>query len=196
MSTQAQVGLAGLGVMGANLAMNIEDHGYQVAVWNRGADALSQFMAKVPGKKFVPSQSLEEFVAKVERPRRIILMLTAGAPVDQTLEKLKPLLQAGDVVVDGGNSWFKDTQRRELDLSRSDLSFVGMGVSGGEDGARHGPSLMPGGKKEAVERLRPVLEAISAKTDSGPCTTWVGPDGAGHFVKMVHNGIEYADMQL
>ena len=196
MTAQAQVGLAGLGVMGANLAMNIEDHGFSTAVWNRGAEALEQFVAKVKGKKFVPTRSLEEFVASVERPRRLILMLTAGGPVDQTLEKLKPLLQEGDVVVDGGNSWFKDTQRREQELGKAGLSFVGLGVSGGEEGARYGPSLMPGGKKEAFERLQPVLESISAKTDSGPCTTWVGPDGAGHFVKMVHNGIEYADMQL
>ncbi|HEY8208873.1 MAG TPA: NADP-dependent phosphogluconate dehydrogenase [Myxococcaceae bacterium] len=196
MTAQAQVGLAGLGVMGANLAMNMEDHGFSTAVWNRGAEALDQFMAKVKGKKFVPTRSLEEFVASLERPRRIVLMLTAGAPVDMTIEKLKPLLQPGDVVVDGGNSWFKDTQRREQDLTAAGFSFVGLGVSGGEEGARYGPSLMPGGKKEAFERLKPVLEAIAAKTDSGPCTTWVGPDGAGHFVKMVHNGIEYADMQL
>jgi 6-phosphogluconate dehydrogenase len=196
MATQAQVGLAGLGVMGANLAMNIEDHGFTTAVWNRGAEPLDQFVAKTKGKKFVPTRSLEELVGSLERPRRIVLMLTAGAPVDMTLEKLKPLLQPGDVVVDGGNSWFKDTQRREQDLTAAGFSFVGLGVSGGEEGARYGPSLMPGGKKEAFERLRPVLEAISAKTDSGPCTTHVGPDGAGHFVKMVHNGIEYADMQL
>ncbi|HLL53433.1 MAG TPA: NADP-dependent phosphogluconate dehydrogenase, partial [Myxococcaceae bacterium] len=151
---------------------------------------------KNPGKKLLDFETLESFVAALERPRRILIMVTAGGAVDAVIDRLKPLMSPGDVVLDCGNSWFKDTQRREADLVKAGFHFVGMGVSGGEEGARRGPSLMPGGKREAYERMKPVFDAIAAKTDSGPCSTYVGPDGAGHFVKMVHNGIEYADMQL
>jgi len=189
-------GVIGLGVMGRNLAQNIEEHGFSVAVWNLEGEATTAFVAANAGKKFKPTQDLAEFVNSLEQPRRILMMIKAGDPVDQMLAKLKPLLKKDDIVIDGGNSWFLDTRRRESEYAAVGLNFVGMGVSGGEEGARFGPSLMPGGTKFAWERLKPILEAIAAKTDSGPCVTHCGPDGAGHFVKMVHNGIEYGDMQL
>jgi 6-phosphogluconate dehydrogenase len=193
----AQFGMIGLGVMGENLALNVEDHGFSVAVWNYETDWVDRFLGEHgEGRRIVGTKSLEELVAALERPRRIMMMIKAGSPVDMTLEKLAPLLEPGDIVVDGGNSWFKDTQRREASLREKNLNFFGSGVSGGETGARFGPSLMPGGSREAYEHARPVFEAIAARSDSGPCVTYVGPDGAGHFVKMVHNGIEYGDMQL
>jgi len=192
----AQVGLVGLGVMGQNLVLNMEDHGFTVAVWNRDGRVTDAFLSKNPNKKLQPYKELKDFVASLERPRRILIMVTAGPAVDAVMNTVKPLLDPGDVVLDCGNSWFKDTQRREAEMVKEGFTFIGMGVSGGEEGARHGPSLMPGGKREAYERMKPVFDAIAAKTDSGPCSTYVGPDGAGHFVKMVHNGIEYADMQL
>ena len=194
--TQAQFGVIGLAVMGENLALNIEEHGFSVAVWNRETTVIDAFIAKHAGKKFTGTKTLEELVQAIERPRRIMMMIKAGAPVDMTIDKLMPLLDEGDVVIDGGNSWFKDTQERTAKLEAKKLHFVGSGVSGGEEGARFGPSLMPGGSKESWEAIQPVFEAIAAKSDSGPCVTHVGPDGAGHFVKMVHNGIEYGDMQL
>ncbi|HKP87125.1 MAG TPA: decarboxylating NADP(+)-dependent phosphogluconate dehydrogenase [Blastocatellia bacterium] len=193
---QAQFGMIGLGVMGRNLALNVEDHGFPVAVWNLETEWVDKFLSENQSKQFVGAKTLEEFVAALERPRRIMMMIKAGVPVDMTCEKLKPLLEEGDIVIDGGNSYYKDTQRREADLRAAGLRFVGCGVSGGEEGARYGPSLMPGGAREAYDQLRPILESIAAKTDSGPCVAYVGPDGAGHFVKMVHNGIEYGDMQL
>jgi 6-phosphogluconate dehydrogenase len=194
--TQSQFGVIGLAVMGENLALNIEDHGFPVAVWNREGTVTDRFIAKHAGKKFTGSKTLEEFVQSIERPRRIVMMIKAGAPVDMTIDKISPLLDEGDVLIDGGNSWFKDTQERTKRTEAKKLHFVGSGVSGGEEGARFGPSLMPGGSKESWLAIQPVFEAISAKSDSGPCVTHVGPDGAGHFVKMVHNGIEYGDMQL
>src|SRR5258706_8643394 len=194
--TQAQFGVIGLAVMGENLALNIEDHGFPVAVWNRDAAVTDQFMAKHAGKKFTGTKTREELVKAIERPRRIVMMIKAGAPVDMTIDKLAPLLDEGDGVIDGGNSWFKDTQEGTKKLEAKNLHFVGSGVSGGEEGARFGPSLMPGGSKESWLAIKPVFEAIAAKSDSGPCVTHVGPDGAGHYVKMVHNGIEYGDMQL
>ena len=193
---KAAFGMIGLGVMGENLALNIEDHGFPVAVWNLEGEWVDRFLANNPGKQLVGTKTFEEFVAALEKPRRIMMMIKAGAPVDMTLEKLAPHLEAGDIVIDGGNSWFKDTQERTRRLEALGLHFVGSGVSGGEEGARFGPSLMPGGSRESWEALRPVFEAIAARSDSGPCVTYVGPDGAGHFVKMVHNGIEYGDMQL
>jgi 6-phosphogluconate dehydrogenase len=192
----AQFGMIGLGVMGANLALNIEEHGFSVAFWNREPEKTVEFCNANAGKKLVATRTLEEFAQALEKPRRIMMMIKAGAPVDQTLDKLLPLLDPGDVVIDGGNSWFKDTQLRAARLLERDLHFVGAGVSGGEEGARHGPSLMPGGTRESWESIRDVFEAIAARSDSGPCVTYCGPDGAGHFVKMVHNGIEYGDMQL
>jgi 6-phosphogluconate dehydrogenase len=196
MSSLAQFGMIGLAVMGRNLALNIEEHGYSVAVWNLETAAMESFVREHEGKRFVGTKTLEELVKAIERPRRIMMMIKAGSPVDITLEKLAPLLAEGDIVIDGGNSLFTDTQRREAWAKERGIHFVGCGVSGGEEGARNGPSLMPGGTREAYEHLRPVLEAIAAKTESGPCVTYVGSDGAGHFVKMVHNGIEYGDMQL
>jgi 6-phosphogluconate dehydrogenase len=192
----SQFGMIGLGVMGANLALNVEEHGFSVAFWNREPERTQQFCDENRGKNFTATNTLEEFASALERPRRIMLMIKAGAPVDEVLGKLMPLLEPGDVVIDGGNSWFKETQERATRLLERGLHFVGSGVSGGEEGARFGPSLMPGGTREAWERIRDVFEAIAAKSDSGACVTYCGPDGAGHFVKMVHNGIEYGDMQL
>jgi 6-phosphogluconate dehydrogenase len=192
----ARFGVIGLAVMGSNLALNVSDHGFAVAVWNRGIETTEQFLNDNPGRNLIGAETLEEFTRALERPRRIMIMIKAGDPVDQIIEKLKPLLEEGDILIDGGNSWFKDTQRREQQLRASGLNFFGVGVSGGEEGARYGPSLMPGGSEKAYEHIQPILEAIAAQTESGPCTTYVGPDGAGHFVKMVHNGIEYGDMQL
>jgi len=193
---QAQFGMIGLAVMGRNLALNIEEHGFPVAVWNLETDVTDQFLAENRAKKFVGTKTFAELAKAIDRPRRIMMMIKAGSPVDQTIEKLMPVLEEGDVVIDGGNSWFKDTQERTKRLESKRLHFVGSGVSGGEDGARHGPSLMPGGPNESWKAIQPVFEAIAAKSDSGPCVTHVGPDGAGHYVKMVHNGIEYGDMQL
>ena len=193
---QASFGMIGLAVMGANLALNVEDHGFTVAVWNREPDRVDSFLRDNPGKKFIGTRTLQEFVKSLERPRRIMMLIKAGAPVDQTIEKIAPLLEEGDVLIDGGNSWFKDTQRRTSDLESKKLHFVGSGVSGGEEGARFGPSLMPGGSDHSWQAIRKIFEAIAAKSDSGPCVTHVGPDGSGHYVKMVHNGIEYGDMQL
>jgi len=193
---KAQFGMIGLAVMGENLARNVEDHGFTVAVWNLETEKVDAFVAANPGKKFVGTKTLEDFVQALERPRRIMMMIKAGSPVDQTIDRLMPLLEEGDIVIDGGNSWFKDTQERTKKLEAKGLHFVGSGVSGGEEGARFGPSLMPGGSEHSWGAIRKVFEAIAAKSDSGPCVTHVGPDGAGHFVKMVHNGIEYGDMQL
>ena len=194
--SKAAFGLIGLGTMGRNLALNIESSGVSVAVWNREQDWTDRFVAENAGKGFTATGSLEGLVQAVEHPRRILMMIPAGAPVDEMIGRLRPLLQRGDVLIDGGNSWFEDTARREQALRTDGIHFVGCGVSGGEDGARNGPSLMPGGSAVAWTLLQPVLEAIAARTEAGPCVTHVGPGGAGHFVKMVHNGIEYADMQL
>ncbi|MGE0022048.1 MAG: NADP-dependent phosphogluconate dehydrogenase [Hyphomicrobium sp.] len=192
----AQFGLIGLGVMGENLALNLEDHGSRVALWTHTEGKVRQFIERNgASRQWIGARTLEEFVAAITPPRRIFLMIKAGAPVDEMLERLAPLLSPGDVVIDGGNSFFRDTQRREIAAHPRGVHFVGMGVSGGELGARYGPSLMPGGARVAYEMLRPVLEAIAAKTDSGPCVTYLGPDGAGHYVKMIHNGIEYGLMQ-
>jgi 6-phosphogluconate dehydrogenase len=192
----AQFGVIGLAVMGRNLALNVSDQGYSVAVWNLETEDTKSFVGENSQRDFIGTHTLEEFAGSLERPRRVLMMIKAGAPVDETIEKLRPLLDKGDILIDGGNSWFKDSQRRERYLRDSGINFFGTGVSGGEEGARFGPSLMPGGPREAYEHIRPIFEAISAKTDSGPCVSYVGPDGSGHFVKMVHNGIEYGDMQL
>jgi 6-phosphogluconate dehydrogenase len=194
--SSASFGIIGLAVMGRNLALNVEEHGFDVAGWNLEPETTDQFLAQNPGKKLRGAKTLGELVASLARPRRILMMIKAGAPVDITLDKLAPILDEGDIVIDGGNSWFQDTRRREEAWRAKGLHFIGMGVSGGEDGARHGPSLMPGGSDFGYDRLSDVLQAIAAKTESGPCVTHVGADGAGHFVKMVHNGIEYGDMQL
>ncbi len=193
----ASIGVVGLAVMGENLALNLTDHGYRVAVWTRTTEKTKQFLDRNSGNAhLIGTATLAEFVAALSAPRHVLLMIKAGDPVDEMLGQLAPLLSRGDVVIDGGNSFFKDTQRRDIASRSQGVHFVGMGVSGGENGARNGPSLMPGGPREAYDSLRPMLEAIAAKTESGPCVTYVGPDGAGHFVKMVHNGIEYGVMQL
>ena len=189
-------GVIGLGTMGRNLALNIEEHGFSVAVWNLETEWTDAFLRDHPKAKFTGAKTLEALVSELERPRRILMMVPAGAPVDEMIDKLSPLLDAGDILIDGGNSHFEDTQRREAALRDRKLNFVGCGVSGGEEGARYGPSIMPGGSADAWSRIKDVFEAIAAKTDAGPCVTHVGPGGAGHFVKMVHNGIEYGDMQI
>jgi len=195
-SAGAKIGMVGLAVMGENLALNIARHGFKIAVFNRDTSKVDKFLKRAEGTSVVGAHTIQEFVAALERPRKIILLVKAGQPVDDVVEQLRPLLDKGDIIIDGGNSFFKDTQRREKELAAAGLYFIGSGVSGGESGALNGPSLMPGGDRDAYEKIRPIWEAIAAKVDDGPCVTYVGPDGAGHFVKMVHNGIEYGDMQL
>src|SRR5688572_4434838 len=187
MTGTSQFGVVGLGVMGANLAENVEEHGFSVAVYNRTFEKTQDFLGSPAnrGKRFAGAKTYAELAAGLEAPRRILLMVKAGEPVDQAFAELAPHLAPGDIVIDGGNSLFTDTRRREAEWKAKKLAFVGCGISGGEEGARHGPSLMPGGDKAAYEQLRPIFEAIAAKTKSGPCVTWCGPDGAGHFVKMV-----------
>jgi 6-phosphogluconate dehydrogenase len=192
----AKIGLIGLGVMGQNLALNIERNGYPIAVYDREAVVLDAFLAREAGTQIQGAHSPEEFVKSLERPRKIILLVKAGDPTDWTINLVKPFLEAGDIIIDGGNSFFKDTERRERELSAAGLFMIGSGTSGGEKGALLGPSLMPGGDRDAYEKIRPIWEAIAAKVPDGPCVTYIGPGGSGHFVKMVHNGIEYGDMQL
>ena len=193
----AQVGVVGLAVMGRNLARNFANHGYTVAVYNRTTARTEEMMA-AHGEEgsFVPATELADFVASLERPRRIVIMVQAGKGTDATIDSLVELLEEGDIVVDGGNAHYEDTQRREAALRAKGLHFFGVGVSGGEEGALNGPSIMPGGPAEGYKAIGPLLEDISAKYDGTPCCAHIGPDGAGHFVKMVHNGIEYADMEF
>jgi len=194
----ADIGLIGLAVMGRNLALNLRDHGFAVAVHNRTAARTGEFLAgPAAGTGILPAWSLAELADRLHRPRRVLLMVRAGQPVDDTIAGLLAVLDPGDVIVDGGNSHFADTIRRVREVEAQGLLYVGAGISGGEEGARYGPSIMPGGSAAAWPLLRPVLQAIAARLPDGtPCCDWVGPDGAGHFVKMVHNGIEYGDMQL
>lgn len=196
MTKTAQVGLIGLGVMGQNLALNIERNGFSIAVYEREPPVLEAFIARESGKQIFGAHSPEEFVRSLERPRKIILLVKAGPPVDWTINLIKPFLEPGDIIIDGGNSNFKETERRQLELKEAGLFMIGSGTSGGEKGALLGPSLMPGGDRDAYEQIRPIWEAIAAKVPDGPCVTYIGPGGSGHFVKMVHNGIEYGDMQL
>ncbi|WP_430295385.1 NADP-dependent phosphogluconate dehydrogenase [Sinomonas sp. B1-1] len=193
----AQIGVTGLAVMGANLARNLARNGYTVALHNRSVEKTDALLAKHGDEgDFVRTETLQELVDSLEKPRRVLIMVKAGAPVDAVVDQLVPLLEEGDIVIDAGNSHYADTRRREAALAEKGLHFVGVGVSGGEEGALNGPSIMPGGSKKSYEALGPMLEKISAKADGEPCCAWVGTDGAGHFVKMVHNGIEYADMQV
>jgi 6-phosphogluconate dehydrogenase len=196
-SKQAHIGVVGLAVMGSNLARNFAHHGYTVALYNRTKSRTDEVMAAHGSEgEFVPSATVAEFVASLERPRRILLMVKAGGPTDASIDTLVPHLEPDDIVVDGGNAHFEDTRRREAELRERGLHFVGAGISGGEEGALRGPSIMPGGSPESYEALGPLLEDISAKYDGEPCCAYMGTDGAGHYVKMVHNGIEYADMQF
>ncbi|CAN5234108.1 NADP-dependent phosphogluconate dehydrogenase [soil metagenome] len=181
--------------MGANLALNVEEHGFPVAAWDIDGARVKAFVADHPDRRFTGAADLAGLAKMIERPRRILMMIPAGLPVEKTLADLAPHIEAGDILIDGGNSNFKDTARRAKELSARGLHFLGVGVSGGAEGARYGPALMPGGPEKGYDRIRDVLEAIAARTDAGTCVGYLGPDGAGHFVKMVHNGIEYADMQ-
>ncbi|MBW4094719.1 MAG: NADP-dependent phosphogluconate dehydrogenase [Acidobacteria bacterium] len=193
----AQIGVTGLAVMGANLARNLARNGFTVALHNRHVDKTDALLERYGSEgNFVRTESLQELVDSLEKPRRVLIMVKAGDPVDSVINALEPLLEKGDIIIDAGNSNFQDTRRREAALAKKDLHFVGIGVSGGEEGALNGPSIMPGGSKESYEALGPLLEKISAHVDGQPCCAWIGTDGAGHFVKMVHNGIEYADMQV
>ncbi|MFO7030297.1 phosphogluconate dehydrogenase (NADP(+)-dependent, decarboxylating) [Limnospira fusiformis CCALA 023] len=195
--SEQKFGVIGLAVMGENLALNVERNGFPVAVYNRTSAKTDEFMQKrAPGKNVKPAYTLEEFVASLERPRRILVMVKAGKPVDAVINQLKPLLDHDDMIIDGGNSLYEDTERRTKELEATGLGFMGMGVSGGEEGALWGPSLMPGGTQNSYEALEPILTKIAAQVDDGPCVTYIGAGGAGHYVKMVHNGIEYGDMQL
>jgi 6-phosphogluconate dehydrogenase len=196
MAKLANVGMIGLGVMGQNLTLNIERNGYTVAVFDREPAVRAKFIAENGGKQILDSASPEEFVRSLERPRKIILLVKAGDPIDWTINLIKPFLTPGDIIIDGGNSHFKDTERRDQQLKADGLFMIGSGTSGGEKGALLGPSLMPGGNRNAYEEIRPIWESIAAKVEDGPCVTYIGPGGSGHFVKMVHNGIEYGDMQL
>ena len=198
MKQKADIGLIGLAVMGENLVLNMESKGYTVAVFNRTVDKVNNFIeGRGKDKNFIGAQSLEEFVASIERPRKVMLLVKAGKPVDDFIERLLPLLDKGDIIIDGGNSHFPDTVRRTEYVESKGLLYVGSGVSGGEEGALNGPSLMPGGSPEAWSHVKEIFQAIAAKVDGGvPCCDWVGENGAGHFVKMVHNGIEYGDMQI
>lgn len=195
--SKQQIGVVGMAVMGKNLALNIESRGYSVSVYNRTTSKTEAVIAENPGKKLVLTRTVEEFVDSLEKPRRILLMVQAGKGTDATIQALLPHLDKGDVLIDGGNTFFKDTIRRSEELAESGVNFIGTGVSGGEEGALKGPAIMPGGQKEAYDLVAPILEQIAAVAEDGEaCVTYIGPNGAGHYVKMVHNGIEYGDMQL
>jgi len=197
MKKLADIGLIGLAVMGENLVLNMERNGFTVAVYNRTVEKVDKFInGRGKGKNFIGAHSIEEFVKSLERPRKVMMLVKAGNAVDDFIEKLLPWLEKGDIIIDGGNSHFPDTIRRTKYIESKGLLFIGTGVSGGEEGALNGPSIMPGGSKDAWPHVKPVFQAVSAKVNGEPCCDWVGEDGAGHFVKMVHNGIEYGDMQL
>src|SRR5881398_3698329 len=196
-TNQCDIGLIGLGVMGENLALNMESKGFSVAVFNRTTEVTEKFATgRAQGKNIQPTRTMEEFVAALKKPRIAMMMVKAGPPVDAVINQVAPLLEKGDVLIDGGNSLFTDTERREKELEPRGIHFVGMGVSGGEEGALKGPSLMPGGSRESWDIIAPIFRKIAAHVDGEPCCRYMGPDGAGHYVKMVHNGIEYGDIQL
>jgi 6-phosphogluconate dehydrogenase len=196
-TNQCDIGLIGLAVMGENLTLNLESKGFSVAVFNRTTEVTEKFAAgRAKGKNIQPTRTMEEFVAALKKPRVAMMMVKAGAPVDAVISQLAPLLERGDVIIDGGNSLFTDTKRRGEELEGTGIHFVGMGVSGGEEGALKGPSLMPGGSRESWEIIAPIFRKIAAQVDGEPCCRYMGPNGAGHYVKMVHNGIEYGDIQL
>jgi 6-phosphogluconate dehydrogenase len=195
---EADIGVIGLAVMGQNLILNMNDHGFTVVAFNRTVSKVDDFLNKeARGTRVIGAHSLEEMVSRLKKPRRVMLMVKAGQPVDEFIEQLLPLLEPGDIIIDGGNSLFQDTMRRAQHVESKGLLYIGTGVSGGEEGARRGPSIMPGGSPAAWEHVRPIFQAVAAKVEDGqPCCDWVGANGAGHYVKMVHNGIEYGDMQL
>src|SRR5579884_1358139 len=197
-NASCDIGLIGLAVMGQNLVLNMNDHGYRVAVFNRTVSKVDEFLDhEAKGTQVVGAHSIQELIQLLKRPRRVMLMVKAGETVDQMIEQVVPHLEKGDIIIDGGNSHFPDTNRRTKDLNEKGILFIGTGVSGGEEGARFGPSIMPGGNVEAWPHVKDIFQSIAAKVDDGtPCCDWVGEAGAGHYVKMVHNGIEYGDMQL
>jgi len=194
----ADIGLVGLAVMGQNLVMNMNDHGFTVAVFNRTTEKVDAFLeGPAKGSKVIGTHSIEEMIKTLKRPRKIMFMIKAGAAVDALIEEIVPHLEEGDIIIDGGNSHYPDSERRYKYLKEKGLRFIGTGISGGEEGARHGPSIMPGGDESAWPEIKPIFQSIAAKSDDGdPCCDWVGDGGAGHYVKMVHNGIEYGDMQI
>src|SRR5215467_1223541 len=198
MEARADIALIGLAVMGQNLILNMNDHGFTVVAFNRTVAKVDEFLGnEAKGTKVIGAHSLQEMVALLKKPRRVMLMVKAGAPVDEFIEHLLPLLEKGDIIIDGGNSLFQDTIRRTKYVESKGLLYIGTGVSGGEEGARHGPSIMPGGSPAAWPHVKPIFQSIAAKVEDGsPCCDWVGENGAGHYVKMVHNGIEYGDMEL
>src|SRR5437870_3970060 len=197
MAGECQFGVTGLAVMGQNLARNVAGHGFPVAVHNRTTARTDEFYAAYGDEgPITPTRTIEEFVAAIARPRPILIMVQAGPPVDAVIAELTPHLDPGDILIDGGNSFFEDTRRRARELEAAGFQFIGTGISGGEEGALHGPSIMPGGSQEAYRHVEPILTRIAAQVDGTPCCTYIGADGAGHYVKMVHNGIEYADIQL
>ncbi|XP_057304454.1 6-phosphogluconate dehydrogenase, decarboxylating-like [Hydractinia symbiolongicarpus] len=194
---KGDIALIGLAVMGQNIILNMNDHGFTVVAFNRTVAKVDEFMAnEAKGTNVIGAKSLEDMVSKLKKPRRVMLLVKAGSAVDAFIEKLVPLLETGDIIIDGGNSEYKDTNRRCRDLKAKGIEYVGSGVSGGEEGARHGPSLMPGGSSKAWPHIKNIFQSIAAKKDNEPCCDWVGDEGSGHFVKMVHNGIEYGDMQV
>ncbi|WP_413408171.1 NADP-dependent phosphogluconate dehydrogenase [Paenibacillus amylolyticus] len=194
--SKQQIGVIGLAVMGKNLALNIESKGFSVAVFNRSPEKTNDLLKEAEGKNLTGAFTIEEFVESLESPRKILIMVQAGKATDATIEQLLPHLDQGDIIIDGGNAYFPDTQRRSKELEEKGFRFIGAGVSGGEEGALKGPAIMPGGQESAYQLVEPILTAISAKVGDDACSTYIGPDGAGHYVKMVHNGIEYGDMQL
>ena len=196
MEKKSDFGLIGLAVMGQNLVLNVESRGFQVSVYNRTSSKMTEFIEENPGRALVGCESLEEFVESLATPRKIQIMVQAGGPVDAVIKSLMPLLDPDDIIIDGGNSLYTDTERRDKYVGEAGFRFIGAGVSGGEEGALKGPSIMPGGPTSTWEVMKPIFESISAKVDGEPCVVHIGEGGAGHFVKMVHNGIEYGDMQL
>src|ERR1700729_2013298 len=197
MEPQADIALIGLAVMGQNLILNMNDHGFTGGAYNRTTEKVDHFLAnEAKGTKVLGAHSIAEMVSKLKKPRRVMMLVKAGKPVDEFIEQLLPALEPGDIIIDGGNSLFEDTNRRVKYVESKGLLYIGTGVSGGEEGARHGPSIMPGGSPAAWPHVKNIFQSIAAKVDSAPCCDWVGEGGAGHYVKMVHNGIEYGDMQI
>ena len=191
-----EIGMVGLGVMGRNLVLNMADHGFSVAGYDKDPTKVEALRQESAERDIRGAADIKDFIALLRKPRAVMMLVPAGAPVDSVIKDLLPHLDKGDLIIDAGNSYFKDTDLRARNLAAKGIQFLGVGVSGGEEGARHGPSIMPGGPKEAYERVRPIFEAVAAKVNGDPCVTWLGPGSAGHFVKMVHNGIEYGVMQL